>query len=114
MAQQRSDELAMQEAAADNRRMGHCATPLLQYVATGKILPAIGSTVRLSGLLQDENDFDGMLATVLPHSDLSLNSNCYRVRLHCLHRGRSLLITRASNTMPVLDDYNRPHLGIYK
>ena len=61
-----------------------------------------------------KKDFDGMLATVLPHSDLSLNSNCYRVRLHCLHRGRFLLITRASNMMPVLEEYNQPHLDFYK
>jgi hypothetical protein len=54
-----------------------------------------------------------MLATVLPPSILSINSNSFRVRFHNLHRGRSLLIVRAVNMLPASDEYSPPRLGTY-
>ena len=73
----------------------------------------VGSTVRVSGLSRNDSAFNGMLATVLPPSTLSFNSNCFRVRFHNLHRGRSLLIVRAVNMLPASDEYSPPRLGTY-
>jgi len=112
VARDRSDALVIEEAIADNREVAQCSIPLISTVSA-RPLPEMGSTVRLSGLSRNDSVFNGMLATVLPPSTLSINSNCFRVRFHNLHRGRSLLIVRAVNMLPTSDEYSPPRLGIY-
>ena len=102
-----SDEVACNEAHADNRELASNDSQL-DFSDEDDRFPKVGSSVRLAGLKHNDRVFNGMLGTVLPHSEMSTNLRCFRVRFHCLLHGRSFLIVRAANMIPVSEEYTQP------
>jgi hypothetical protein len=102
-----SDEVACKEAHADNRELASNVNQI-DFSDEDDRFPKVGSSVRLAGLRHNDRVFNGVLGTVLPHSEMSTKLRCFRVRFHCLLHGLSFLIVRATNMIPVSEEYTQP------